>query len=320
MLILNDLFVYSPEVARALQEGRPVVALESTIISHGMPYPQNIQTATEVEEVVSQQGAVPATIAIIGGKPCIGLTREQLEHIAKAGPAVRKVSRRDLPLVIAKGLDGATTVSATMLLAARSGINVFVTGGIGGVHRGGESTMDISADLTELARTPVAVICAGAKSVLDIPRTLEFLETHGVTVTAYQTDEFPAFFTRSSGCKAPCRSDSPLEVACMMHASQQFQLASGMVVAVPIPSEAEAEGQVVEMAIQRALQEAEQNRISGSAVTPFLLERIRALSEGKSLDANIKLIKNNARIGAHVAVVFSNLLSSRGQLTIPSKL
>jgi pseudouridine-5'-phosphate glycosidase len=298
MLPLSHNFLFSPDVARALREGRPVVALESTIISHGMPYPQNIQTALEVEGVVSQHGAVPATIAIIGGKPCIGLTRDQLEHIARAGPGLRKVSRRDLPLVLAKGLDGATTVSATMILAAKSGIHVFVTGGIGGVHRGGEYSMDISADLTELARTPVAVICAGAKSA----------------------DEFPAFFTRSSGCKAPCRADSPLEVACMMHSSQHLQLAMGMVVAVPIPSEAEAEGQVVEEATQRALREAEQDRISGSAVTPFLLERIRALSEGKSLDANIKLIKNNARIGAYVAVAFSSIASSNRELTISSKL
>eukprot|EP00878_Enallax_costatus_P046125 GHUV01055731.1.p1 GENE.GHUV01055731.1~~GHUV01055731.1.p1 ORF type:complete len:437 (+),score=75.92 GHUV01055731.1:580-1890(+) len=257
---------FSPEVRDALQQGKPVVALESTIISHGMPYPQNLQTALEVEAVVRQHGAVPATIAIIGGQPCIGCDKEQLEYIAQRGTAVRKVSRRDMPLVVGNSLDGATTVSGTMLLAARAGIKVFVTGGIGGVHRGGHVSMDVSADLTELGRTPVAVVCAGAKSVLDIPRTLEYLETQGVCVAVYGADEFPAFFSQHSGCKAPCRVDTPQQAARMICASYDLHLDTGMLIAVPIPAEYAAEGAVIQRAIEESLAEADQQGIAGAEV------------------------------------------------------
>jgi pseudouridine-5'-phosphate glycosidase len=293
--------VYSPEVEDALMQGRPIVALESTIVSHGMPFPQNLQTAQEVEEVVRSNGAVPATIAILRGIPHIGLTASQLERIARGGTAVRKTSRRDLPAVIALRQDGATTVSATMLLAARAGIAIFVTGGIGGVHRGAETTMDISADLTELGRTPVAVICAGAKSVLDIPRTLEYLETQGVCVAAYGVDEFPAFFTRHSGCRAPLRLDTPGQIATAIYAAGKLKLDSGMVIGVPIPEEYAAAGAEVEKAIETALAEARESKVKGNDVTPFLLKRIRELTGGRSLTANIHLVKNNAAVGARIA-------------------
>ena len=299
--------VYSPEVQIALRQGKPIVALESTIVSHGMPYPQNLQTAHEVEDVVRSNGAVPATIAILGGIPHIGLTAAQLERIARGGAAVRKTSRRDLPAVIALQQDGATTVSATMLLAARAGISIFVTGGIGGVHRGAETTMDISADLTELGRTPVTVICAGAKSVLDIPRTLEYLETQGVCVASYGVDEFPAFFTRHSGCLAPTRFDSPGQIAAAIHAAEMLKLDSGMVIGVPIPEEYAAAGAEVEKAIETALTEADKNHVKGNDVTPFLLKRIRELTVGRSLTANIHLVKNNAAVGARIAAELNKL-------------
>jgi len=297
--------IISKEVSDALARGLPVVALESTIISHGMPYPQNLQTAMEVEQVVRSAGAVPATIAILSGIPHIGLTPSQLEHLARKGTAVTKVSRRDLPWVIARELDGSATVSATSLLAHRAGIRVFVTGGIGGVHRGGESSMDISADLTELARTPILVVCAGVKSVLDIPRTLEALETYGVAVAAYGTDEFPAFFSRHSGCRAPSRVDSAEQVAKAVTAGENLALGSGMLLAVPVPMEYAAEGEEIQAAILQALGECESKGITGSEITPFLLERIRNLTGGKSLAANIHLIKNNARVGAEVAKCIS---------------
>ncbi|CAL5228111.1 g11186 [Coccomyxa viridis] len=297
--------IISPDVLKALREGTAVVALESTIISHGMPYPQNLETARAVEDVVRQHGATPATIAILGGVPHIGLTDSELESLASRGLNVCKTSRRDLALVVAKGLDGATTVSATMLLAARAGIHVFVTGGIGGVHRGGEATMDVSADLTELGRTPVAVICAGAKSILDIPRTLEYLETQGVTVAAYGADEFPAFFTRHSGCRAPARLDSADMAAAMIRHNVELGLGSGAVIGVPIPEEHAAAGQQVEEATQQALQEAEQKGIQGSELTPFLLGRIRDLTGGASLEANIALIKHNAAVGARIAAALA---------------
>jgi pseudouridine-5'-phosphate glycosidase len=293
--------VYSPEVEAALCLGQPIVALESTIISHGLPWPQNLQTAHDVEEVVRSNGAIPATIAILGGVPHIGLTASQLKRIARGGEAVRKTSRRDLPAVIALRQDGATTVSATMLLAARAGIPIFVTGGIGGVHRGAEVSMDISADLTELGRTPVTVICAGAKSVLDIPRTLEYLETQGVCVAAYGVDEFPAFFTRHSGCRAPTRFDSPEQIAAAIDASDKLQLDSGMVIGVPIPEEYASAGAEVENAIEKALAEAGEKNVKGNEVTPFLLKRIRELTAGKSLTANVHLVKNNAAVGARIA-------------------
>eukprot|EP00887_Chlorella_sp_A99_P006732 scaffold3.g6732.t1 len=312
----NSGVVLSDEVAAALDTERPVVALESTIISHGMPFPQNLETAQQVEAVVRAHGAVPATIAILGGVPHVGLTPAQLERLARAGPAVRKASRRDLPAVMALGLDGATTVSATMLLAARAGIAVFVTGGIGGVHRGGEATMDVSADLTELGRTAVAVVCAGAKSVLDIPRTLEYLETQarrwGVCVAAYGADEFPAFFTRHSGCRAPCRADTPEQAAAMVDAALRLRLGSGLVLGVPIPEQHATTGREVEAAISTALAEAEAKGVKGNDVTPFLLQRIRELTGGRSLEANIALVKNNAAVGARVAAELSSLRRQRG--------
>ena len=299
--------VLSPEVQDALRTGRPVVALESTIVSHGMPYPQNLHTAQEVEQVVRSNGAVPATIAILSGVPHIGLTSEQLERIARGGASVIKTSRRDLPAVMSLRKDGATTVSATMLLAERAGIPIFVTGGIGGVHRGGETSLDVSADLTELGRTPVAVICAGAKSVLDIPRTLEYLETQGVCVAGYGVDEFPAFFTRHSGCKAPTRFDTPRQIAAAIHAARQLELENGMVIGVPIPAEHAAAGAEVESAIETALREADDSGIKGNDVTPFLLKRIRELTGGRSLEANIHLVKNNAAVGARIAVELQRL-------------
>jgi pseudouridine-5'-phosphate glycosidase len=297
----NDMVVCSEEVECALREGRPVVALESTIVAHGMPYPQNLQTALEVEAVVRQHNATPATIAILGGVPRVGLTHQELEYIARRGGAIRKVSRRDVAHVCALQMDGATTVSATMLLAMRAGISVFVTGGIGGVHRGGEETMDVSADLTELGRTPILVVCAGAKSILDIPRTLEYLETQGVCVSAYGTDEFPAFFTRESGCKVPCRFDTPEQVAAAIRAIQRLQMGSGMVLGVPIPAEHAAVGVQVQQAISRALKEGDDLGIRGNQVTPFLLKRVTELTGGKSLESNIHLVKNNAKIGASIA-------------------
>jgi len=285
-----------------MQAGRPLVALESTIITHGMPYPQNVATALEVEAVVRAEGAEPATIAILDGVPHIGLTREQLERLGTLGPQVRKTSRRDLPFVLSQKLNGSTTVSATMILAAMAGIQIFVTGGIGGVHRGGETSMDVSADLTELARTPVAVVCAGAKSVLDIGRTLEFLETQGVCVAAYGADEFPAFFTPSSGFRAPCRVDCPEDAARLMYASLQVGLNNGVLVGVPPPIAQGEEGFKIQSAIDLAVQEAQEKGIAGAEVTPFLLERVNQISKGSSLAVNIALIKNNAKVGSRMAM------------------
>eukprot|EP00891_Asterochloris_glomerata_P008129 jgi/Astpho2/8129/fgenesh1_pm.00120_%23_22_t len=293
--------VISEEVQHALQTQQPVVALESTIVSHGMPYPQSLQTALEVEAVVRQHGAVPATIAVLHGVPHVGLTAEQLELIAKAGLAVHKTSRRDLPLVMAKRLHGSTTVSATMLLAARAGIPTFVTGGIGGVHRGAESSLDISADLIELGRTQMIVVCAGIKSVLDIPKTLEYLETQGVCVAAVGTDEFPCFFSRNSGCKAPTTIESAAEAAELMRSSQLLAMGSSILIGVPISEQHAAAGAQIEKAIQQALREADRKRIHGAAVTPYLLHRVQELTGGASLTANIHLIKNNAAFGAEVA-------------------
>jgi pseudouridine-5'-phosphate glycosidase/sugar/nucleoside kinase (ribokinase family) len=298
-----------PDVAAALDAGRAVVALESTIISHGMPYPANIQTAREVEEVVRNSGAVPATIAILDGVCCIGLSDDELNRFAVLGAAgkVAKVSRRDLAACVARSGHGGTTVSATMLLADMAGVRVFVTGGIGGVHRGGELSLDISADLCELGRTPVCVVCAGAKSILDIPRTLEFLETQGVAVLALGTDEFPAFFTRRSGCPAPTRVETAHEAAAVVHASSTLGLSSGTLVAVPIPESAEAEAGKVQGAIEQALAEAGAAGVAGRDTTPFLLKRIAELTGGDSLASNIALIKNNAAVGAQIATSLAEL-------------
>ncbi|KAG0501612.1 hypothetical protein HPP92_001684 [Vanilla planifolia] len=297
----------APIIYHALKHGNAVVALESTIISHGMPFPQNLKTAKEVEAIVKQNGAIPATIAILDGIPCIGLDDEQLEKLAKLGPNAQKTSRRDIPHVIAACQNGATTVSATMFFASKLGIHVFVTGGIGGVHRHGETTMDISSDLTELGRTPVAVISAGVKSILDIPKTLEYLETQGVTVAAYRTNSFPAFFTNSSGCQVPCRLDTPEECARLINSNLKLGLGSGILIAVPIPKQHSASGNLIESAIQEALKEAKDKHITGSAATPFLLSRVNELTGGASLTANIALVKNNAMVGAKIAVALANL-------------
>lgn len=305
--LAKNLVKISPEVSEALSHGHAVVALESTIISHGMPYPQNFETAKEVEAIVRNNGAVPATIAILEGLPCVGLSTEELERLAKLGSKAQKTARRDIAHVVATRGNGATTVSATMFFASMVGIPVFVTGGIGGVHRHGEHTMDISSDLTELGRTPVAVISAGIKSILDIPRTLEYLETHGVCVAAYKTNEFPAFFTETSGSKVPCRVDSPEDCARLIDVNMKLKLGSGIVIGVPIPREHAAFGRVIESAIQSALREAREKNITGNAETPFLLARVNELTGGFSLASNIALVKNNALIGAKISVALAQL-------------
>ncbi len=297
----------SDEVREALASNAPVVALESTIVAHGMPYPENLRTALEVEATVRAAGAIPATCAVVDGVPRVGLTRDELEKIARMGSACVKASRRDLGVACGGGKTAATTVSATMVLARAAGVDVFVTGGIGGVHKGGENTMDVSADLMELGRTNVAVICAGVKSILDIGRTLEVLETHGVTVCAYGTDEFPAFFTRKSGHKAPARVDSALEAARVIESNARLNLENGCVFAVPIPSEHEALGATIEAAILRALRETVKKKIIGRDVTPYVLKRVAELTRGESLKANIALVKNNAKIGAEIAKELARL-------------
>ena len=291
--------VLHPSVAEALASGGAVVALESTIVSHGMPYPQNLQMAREVEAIVRARGATPATVAILDGVPRVGLDDADLRRLAELGARARKVSRRDVPAVIARRETGATTVSATACLAAKAGV--------GGVHRGAERTMDVSADLIELGKTPVAVICAGAKSILDIPKTLEYLETQGVPVAAYGADDFPAFFARSSGERASARVDDPVAAARLIRAGRTLGLEQGALIAVPIPAEHEAKGAEVEAAIRRALDECESRGVRGRDVTPFLLERVRVLTDGASLDANVALVKNNARVGADIAVELARI-------------
>ncbi|KAJ4724380.1 Pseudouridine-5'-phosphate glycosidase [Melia azedarach] len=305
--LAKNLVKMSPEVSEALSRGHAVVALESTIISHGMPYPKNLETAKEVEAIVRDNGAVPATIAILDGLPCVGLTSEELERLAKLGTKAQKTARRDIAHVVALRRNGATTVSATMFFASMVGIPVFVTGGIGGVHRHGEQTMDISSDLTELGRTPVAVISAGVKSILDIPRTLEYLETQGVCVAGYKTHEFPAFFTETSGYKVPSRVDSPEDCARLIDANMKLKLGSGILIAAPIPKEHAASGSLIESAIQSALREARDKNITGNAETPFLLARVNELTGGRSLASNIALVKNNALIGAKIASALAQL-------------
>jgi pseudouridylate synthase len=292
------------EVRTALAEGRPVVALESTIISHGMPYPQNVAMATEVERIIRDGGAIPATIAVLGGRPRAGLGREDLELLATS-PDVAKVSLRDLPYVIARSAHGATTVAATMRLAALAGIRTFVTGGLGGVHRGAQQTFDISADLTELAQTDVAVISAGVKSILDIGLTLETLETLGVPVIGYGTDEFPAFFSRSSGFAAPMRSDSPAEIAAIMRTKWDLGIAGGLDIANPIPAADEIPAGQIGAIIDRALADMDAKGIKGKEATPYLLGRIVEITGGDSLRANIALVKNNARLGAAIACAYA---------------
>ncbi len=297
----------SPEVQKALDEGRPVVALESTIISHGMPYPQNVETAVNVERIIRENGAVPATIAIIGGRLKAGLSREEIDYLGREGLSVTKASRRDLPVLVAKGVDGATTVATTMMIAAMAGISVFATGGIGGVHRGAEVTMDISADLEELAETPVMVVCAGAKSILDLGLTLEYLETKGVTVLGYGTEELPAFYTRKSGFGVDYRMDSAAEIAKAFYVKRALGLRGGMLVTNPIPEEYSMDADLINGAIAKAVAEAEEKGIHGKDTTPFLLAKIKEITGGSSLDSNIQLVFNNARLAAATACELSEL-------------
>lgn len=294
-----------PEVAAAIAAGRAVVALESTIISHGMPYPQNVETALQVEQVIRDAGAIPATIAIIDGRLKAGLTHEQIEKLGREGRSVLKVSRRDLPFVVASGQTGATTVAGTMIVAAMAGIRVFATGGIGGVHRGAERSFDISADLQELATTPVAVVCAGAKSILDLGLTLEYLETNGVPVIGHQTSTLPAFFTRESAYQVDYRLDSAREIAQVMAAKWQMGLRGGMVIANPIPHEYAMPQDRIDAAIEQALAEAAQQGIHGKESTPFLLARVCELTGGNSLASNIQLVFNNARLAAAIALEYA---------------
>lgn len=301
MMNLKDILVINPEVQKALDENRPVVALESTIISHGMPYPQNVETALTVEKIVRENGAIPATIAIIGGKLTVGITYEEIDHLGKKGLNVTKASRRDIPILVSKEEDGATTVAATMIIANLAGIKIFATGGIGGVHRGAETTMDISADLEELSNTNVAVVCAGAKSILDLGLTLEYLETKGVPVIGYQTEELPAFYTRESGFKVNYRMDTPDEIAKALKAKDELNMKGSMVIANPIPIEYAMDSSYINNAINDAIIEADKLDIKGKETTPYLLDKIQKLTEGKSLAANIQLVYNNVKLGAQIA-------------------
>ncbi|MBS4213176.1 MULTISPECIES: pseudouridine-5'-phosphate glycosidase [Neobacillus] len=301
---MKEYITLSEEVRTAKEQGKPIVALESTIISHGMPYPQNVQTAREVEQIVRDNGAVPATIAIIDGKIKIGLSDEELEMFGKSS-GVAKASRRDLAYLLATKKLGATTVAATMICAELAGINIFVTGGIGGVHRGAETTMDISADLDELGQTNVAVICAGAKSILDLGLTMEYLETKGVPVIGYQTDVLPAFYTRKSEFPLNLRADDVDEIASTLKVKWDLNLKGGAVIANPIPEEYAMDEEFINGVIETALKEAAERHITGKDVTPFMLGKVKELTEGKSLDANIALVKNNAVVGAKIAVSFN---------------
>jgi pseudouridylate synthase len=341
--VSSDRVRIAPAVADAVENDRPVVALESTIISHGMPYPENVETALRVEEAVRTAGAVPATIAVIGGKPTAGLTRDEIERIGKAGGAVRKVSRRDLPFAMAFAEDGATTVAATMIVAAAAGIRVFATGGIGGVHRGAQDTFDISADLEELARTDVAVVCAGAKSILDLGLTLEYLETRGVPVIGYRTDELPAFYTRSSGHKLEYRLDSPADIARVLWEKwdgdpravrdaavdpvarrvprgggmrMALDLHGGVIVANPVPDAFSMQPETIQRAIEQALAEAGRQNVRGKETTPFLLARIKELTSGESLVSNRELVLSNAALAADIAVRYAELRRRRADSTI----
>ena len=298
---LTSFLSVSPEVRDALRTGQPVVALESTIISHGMPYPRNVETALNVEKIIRENGAIPATIAIIQGKITVGCSADQIEYLGKKGLAVTKASRRDLPVLLMRGEDGATTVATTMIGAALARIRVFVTGGIGGVHRGAETTMDISADLEELGRTPVLVVCAGAKSILDLGLTLEYLETKGVPVIGYGTEELPAFYTRTSGHQVDYRLDTPREVAGAFRALLDCDLGGGMLVTNPIPEQYAMDPVRINCAIDEAIAECGRLGIRGKATTPYLLDKIQKLTGGASLEANIQLVYNNARLGAQIA-------------------
>ena len=304
---LNQYLDIAPEVKAALDAGKPVVALESTIISHGMPYPQNVETALNVEKIIRENGAVPATIAIIGGRLKAGLSKDEIEYLGKTGYDVTKASRRDLPVIVSKGMDGATTVTTTMIIAAMAGIKVFATGGIGGVHRGAETTMDISADLEELAQTEVMVVCAGAKSILDLGLTLEYLETKGVPVIGYGTEELPAFYTRKSGFGVDYRLDTPEELAAAFKAKIDMGLKGGMLVANPIPEEYSMDPDVIGKAIDDAVEEAKAKGIHGKQTTPFLLAKIKDITGGDSLASNIRLVYNNAQLAAKTALALSKM-------------
>lgn len=299
--MLKDYLDIKPEVAAALKAGKPVVALESTIISHGMPYPRNVETALQVEEIIRDKGATPATIAILQGKLKVGLSREEIEYLGQS-QTIAKASRRDIPFLVARQADGATTVASTMIIAALAGIKVFATGGIGGVHRGAQQTFDISADLQELAHTNVAVVCAGAKSILDIGLTLEYLETHGVPVVGFGTEEMPAFYTRKSGFAIDYRVDSAAELAAAIQAKWDLGLQGGIVVANPITEEYQMDYALITRAIEDAVAEAEAQGIAGKETTPFLLAKVKEITKGDSLEANIQLVYNNARVAAQLAL------------------
>lgn len=303
---MNNFFV-SAEVKDALKHGKPVVALESTIISHGMPYPQNVETALAVEKIIRQKGCIPATIAIVDGTLTVGCSAEQIDELGRRGTSAAKVSRRDIPFVVAKRQYGATTVAATMYIASLAGIEVFATGGIGGVHRGAETTMDISADLDELQQTRVCVVCAGAKSILDIGLTLECLETRGVAVVGYRTEDMPAFYTRKSGFKVDYRLDSASEIAAAFRAKSDLNLGGGMLVTNPIPEEYSMDCEYISRNIQTALEECRKLGIHGKDTTPYLLDKIQKLTGGKSLEANIQLVFNNARLACDIAAELCKL-------------
>jgi pseudouridylate synthase len=305
--MLEKYLSLNPEVKKALDEGKAVVALESTIISHGMPYPQNVETALNVEKIVRENGAIPATIAILNGKLKVGLTKDEIEYLGKKGTAVVKASRRDIPFIISSKLDGATTVAATMIAANLAGIKVFGTGGIGGVHRGAEHTFDISADLQELAHTNVAVVCAGAKSILDLGLTLEYLETQGVPVVGFGTEELPAFYTRKSGFKVDYRVDNEKDLALALKAKWDLGLNGGMIVANPIPEQYQMDFDTINKAIEQALKEADEKGIKGKETTPFLLAKVKDITGGASLNSNIQLVYNNVKVAAKLAVELAKL-------------
>ena len=293
---------YSDEVRKALDEGKPVVALESTIISHGMPYPKNVETALMVEDEIRKNGAVPATIAIINGRLKAGLSKDEIEYFGKKGTAITKTSRRDIPTIIARKADGATTVAATMIIASLAGIDIFATGGVGGVHRGAETTMDISADLDEFTKTGVLVVCAGAKAILDLPLTLEYLETKGVNVVGYTTDELPAFYTRKSGLKVTWRMDTSEEIAESWKVQKDIYPHTGLLVTNPIPEEYSMDPDYINREIDVAIEEMKKLGIKGKETTPYLLDKIQKLTGGESLEANIKLVLNNAKLASQIAV------------------
>lgn len=298
---MNKFLDISKEVQDALKEGKPIVALESTIISHGMPYPKNVETALKVEDTIRSCGAVPATIAIIHGRLKAGLTKEEIEYFGKKGTAITKASRRDIPTLISKGEDGATTVAATMIISSLAGIDVFATGGVGGVHRGAESTFDISSDLEEFTKTPVLVVCAGAKAILDLPKTMEYLETKGVNVVGYQTDELPAFFTQQSGLSVTWRLDSASEIAKVWNTQKDLYPGTGLLVTNPIPAEYSMDRDYINKEIDEAIKEMNKLGIKGKETTPYLLEKIQKLTGGKSLESNIALVLNNARLASEIA-------------------